>query len=106
MLLILALFVIRNVAATCFSRFDKLQFSNCIEVPAAPLSLHWNIDLSPSTNTSRNATISFGVDYAKGMEPGQWLGLGFSERGGMRGADLFVLRYTYEKQFIMQVNQL
>ncbi|KAJ3098910.1 hypothetical protein HDU97_003582 [Phlyctochytrium planicorne] len=79
-----ACFVTHTNAGPCYGRLSKNDFANCKQVTPI-LALHWNI-------AADNSTITFGVDLEVPSNQKKWVGIGFSDMGGMRGADVFLLR--------------
>ncbi|KAJ3116724.1 hypothetical protein HDU96_008963 [Phlyctochytrium bullatum] len=69
-----------TAAPTCFASFRKEDFSDCVVM--GKVALHW------SANTT---VIRFGVDAAVSSNSGNWVGVGLSDQGGMRGSDLWIL---------------
>ncbi|KAJ3307889.1 hypothetical protein HDU76_004290, partial [Blyttiomyces sp. JEL0837] len=77
------------LAADCKARFT--DFTNCALL-TPQYALHWNI----STDSK---TITFGVDVDV---TNQWVGLGISDRGGMRTADIWILRQFANGSYYIQ----
>ncbi|KAJ3186145.1 hypothetical protein HK101_009711 [Irineochytrium annulatum] len=70
-------------AATCWTNLPKAQFANCANVTPS-FVLHWNVDPAAGVMT-------FGVDMDIPSNSNPWIGVGLSDAGGMRGADLWLL---------------
>ncbi|KAJ3116723.1 hypothetical protein HDU96_008962 [Phlyctochytrium bullatum] len=69
-----------TAAPTCFANLRKEDFSDCAVL--GKVALHW------STNST---IIRFGVDAEVASNTGNWVGVGLSDYGGMRGSDLWIL---------------
>ncbi|KAJ3209241.1 hypothetical protein HDU67_006303 [Dinochytrium kinnereticum] len=80
--------------ATCYSRLSRNDFQRCQLITPA-LALHWSI-------ASDNSTITFGVDIDVASSSNKWVAIGISEMGGMKGADIYILRQHENGTYYMQ----
>ncbi|KAJ3186143.1 hypothetical protein HK101_009709 [Irineochytrium annulatum] len=91
----LAVLAAPALAATCYANLPQSKFPNCTSVTDA-FALHWSV--SPSTGF-----ITFGVDMDVPASQNQWIGVGLSDAGGMRGADMWILlKYPGNNSYYIQ----
>ncbi|KAJ3022951.1 UNVERIFIED_CONTAM: hypothetical protein HDU68_008849 [Siphonaria sp. JEL0065] len=81
-----------SFAATCHQSFSVVQFANCLQV-APTIAFHWNI-------TNDQASILIGVD--SDVPAGNWIGIGLTASGAMKGADLWILKQDQKGVYTIQ----
>jgi hypothetical protein len=79
-------------AVKCYDHLSKNDFPNCNQLSQS-IALHWSL-------SSDSATITFGVD--SDVPSDNWLGIGLSDMGGMRGTDMWLLLRKNDGSYFIQ----